>query len=179
MIPLGYMAKQVSTRPYWLKNNQIQEICSLSGCISKDIADYINYWRHNGFWLFDSLDVIQELAREENIDLSSTTLFFYESFEYQWDEFENQWQIFSADQAFSTQVALPLNKELLGYDIVSFSTGNQAECSFLSCNHMAEEIEVNAHCLLDSFQQAKQLLEKSTFKDCEPGPSRIIAVYKL
>ncbi len=42
------MAKRVSKRPDWLKAPQVIDIYSVSGCISKNFADYINYWRHNG-----------------------------------------------------------------------------------------------------------------------------------
>jgi hypothetical protein len=53
MIPAGYMAKRVYKRPDWLKAPHVAEIYSVSGRISEDFADYINYWKHNGYWYFD------------------------------------------------------------------------------------------------------------------------------
>lgn len=56
MIPAGYMAKRVVRKPDWLTTNRVEDIYSVSGCISKDFADYITFWKHNGYWLFDSSD---------------------------------------------------------------------------------------------------------------------------
>ena len=86
MVPAGYMYKRVASRPGWLKADSVDKVYSLSGCISRDFADYINYWKHNGYWLFDSPEVIEGIAKEENIDLSGTTLFYYEAYEYEFDE---------------------------------------------------------------------------------------------
>lgn len=62
MISAGYMAKRVAIKPDWLKANEVEDIYSVSGYISKDFADYINFWKHNGYWLFDSPNVIEQLA---------------------------------------------------------------------------------------------------------------------
>ena len=75
MIPVGYMAKRVAPRPDWLKANSVTDIYSVSHCTSRDFADYINYWKHNGWWFFDSPQVIQQLAQEHAIDLNGTKLF--------------------------------------------------------------------------------------------------------
>ena len=71
MLPLGYMAKRIVTRPEWLKADRVEEILSLSSCSSEDFADWINYWRHNGYWLFDSPSVIQVLAYDKRTVLLS------------------------------------------------------------------------------------------------------------
>ncbi|WP_419904681.1 hypothetical protein [Kiloniella sp.] len=84
-----------------------------------------------------------------------------------------------SQKSFPTDVFVPTNKRLEGFDIVSFSQENAPECSFLSCNLMAEEIEVNNHCLLGSLDEAKNYLNQGLFDNCEPGPSRIFAVYSL
>ncbi len=57
MIPIGYMAKIVATKPDWLKNIDVVDIYSVSGCISSDFADYINYWKRNGYCFFDSPEI--------------------------------------------------------------------------------------------------------------------------
>ena len=43
MIPAGYMAKNVVSKPDWLKANGVEDLYSVSGCISKDFADYIKF----------------------------------------------------------------------------------------------------------------------------------------
>lgn len=148
MVPLGYMAKRVAKKPDWLKNSQVEDICSVSNCMSDDFCDYIDYWKHNGYWLFDSPQVIKTLAKENDIDLSETTMFYYEAYELQASEGEPIWEKFYPDKYFSTHVILPNVRMLMGYDIVSFSSGTAPECSYLSCNNMAEAIQVNRHCLL-------------------------------
>jgi hypothetical protein len=159
MIPVGYMAKRVSVRPEWIKAERVADVYSLSGCVSKDFADYINYWKHNGYWLFDSPEIILQAAEQNGIDLTGTTLFFYEVHELELDDTEGRWRSFEPEPAFATQVILPTKKALEGYDVVTFSARTSAECSPLSCNSLAAEVETNRHCLLASFERAQQLLE--------------------
>jgi len=70
-------------------------------------------------------------------------------------------------------------KSLAGFDVVSFSYGNVAESSPLSCCRGAEEIATNSHCLFETFEEARQALEQNVFSKCEPGPDRVIAVYTI
>ena len=148
MISVGYMAKCVSVRPEWIKAERVADIYSVSGCVSKDFADYINYWKHNGYWFFDSPEIILQLGTS-----------------------------FKPEPSFPTHVVVPIEKVLEGYDVVSFSGSTSAECSPLSCNSLATEVETNQHCLLASFERAQKLLEEGKFKNTEPGPYRIFGVY--
>ena len=179
MIPVGYMAKRVVLRPDWLPAEQVVDIYSVSGCVSDDFANYIPYWKHNGYWFFDSPRIIQQLAKEHSIDMNGTTLFYYEVYELEFDEVEHEWLELDSELPFDTKVLPPTRKVLEGYDIVSFSVGNTAECSPLSCNYLASEVEINPHCLLTSLEQAKELLESEKIKGAEPGPYRIFAVYSV
>src|ERR1700694_4324015 len=81
MVPVGYMAKRVAKNSEWLKAPLVTDIFSVSGCVSDDFADYINYWKHNGYWFFDNPEVIQTVARDNSIDLGRMTLFYYEGHE--------------------------------------------------------------------------------------------------
>jgi hypothetical protein len=172
------MAKRVSPRPEWLAAEQVVDIYSVSHCISKNFAHYIPYWKHNGYWLFDTPDVIQHLARENAIDLEGASLFYYEVYEHEFDEHAEAWREFEAD-SFPTRVVVPPQKGLAGYDVVSFELGTSAQCSPLSCDLLAKDVETNSHCLLASFEQAQELLEGGTFADTEPGPFRVFAVYPV
>jgi hypothetical protein len=166
------MAKRVSSRPEWLEAAQVTDIYSVSNCISEDFADYINYWKHNGHWFFDSPEIIQQLALENSIGLKGTNLFYYEVHEL---EFDGDWKTF--EPFFPSQsVVTPSQKLLAGYDVVSFYAGSTPECSLLSCNSKAAEIKTNSHCLLPSIEEAQRLLETGAFEGCEPGPFRIFAV---
>lgn len=179
MIPAGYLAKYIKQSPDWLGAPHVDDIYSVSACISDDFADYINYWQHNGYWLFDSPEMIRQVAKQHSISLSGTRLFYYEVYEYQFDERTSYWDTFYPEPSFSTTVEKPSTAQLEGYDVVSFCAGTAPECSPLSCNGLAQEITTNSHCLLSSFEEAKNLLEKGKFIDCEPGPYRIFAVYSV
>lgn len=178
MIPAGYMAKQIMNRPEGFENMDIVDIYSVSGCMSENFADYIEFWKHNGYWFFDSTQIIQQLAKEHSIDLAGIKFFYYELYELEFDR-NNKWKAFEPDASFTTDIEEPALKNLEGYDIVTFSLGNSAECSPLSCNMLSDEIPVNEHCLLFSFDEARKLLEDGKFENSEPGPYRIIAVYSV
>ena len=179
MIPAGYMAKHVSSRPDWLKAERVADIYSVSNCISKDFADYINYWQHNGYWLFDSPAIIRQVVVEHTLDLTNTRLFYYEVHELEFDEAASLWKPFAPEPAFTTQIIEPMTKQLEGYDVVTFDRQANPGCSPLSCNSLASEVETNQHCLLPSLEQARQMLEQGVFKNSEPGPYRIFAVYSV
>lgn len=177
-LPAGYMAKRVSLRSEWLKTERVVDIYSVSNCVSPNFADYINYWKHNGYWFFDSPEIIQQLAQEQLIDLTGMSLFYYEVYYLEFQDDQAQWRPFEPAE-FPTQVEEPQAKILEGYDVVTFSAGTTPECSPLSCNSLATEIETNPHCLLTSLEQARDLLEQGRFKNSEPGPYRIFAVYSV
>ena len=177
MVPAGFMAKKVCDTPDWLKNDSVADIYSVSSCVSEAFCDYIKHWRHNGYWLFDSPAIIRELAAAQGIDLSTLKLFYYEVYEEQFDEEHRAWERFEPEASFETAVRVPPERQLEGFDVVTFYARTSPECSPLSCNHMAESIHVNRHCLLSSFDEAKAFLDSGAFENCEHGPYRIFAVY--
>jgi hypothetical protein len=105
MIPAGYLAKRVSMKPDWLRAPQVVDIYSVSGCMSRIFDDYVHYWKHNGFWLLDSPEIIQSIALENPIDLAGTTLFYYEVYEREFDG--DTWNPYEPDSSFKTSVVLP------------------------------------------------------------------------
>lgn len=179
MIPAGYMAKRVVSKPDWLKANGVEDIYSVSGCLSKDFVDYIKFWKHNGYWFFDSPEVIEQVAREQSIDLAGTTMFYYEVYEQEFDETKRHWFPYEKEPSFTTNIRRPRKKTLAGFDIVTSVARNSPECSPLSCNSLANEIQTNAHCLLPDFDTTKRLVETGRFNNSEAGPYRIYAVYTL
>lgn len=177
MTPAGFNAKKICLRPNWLKSEAVEDIWSVSNCMSEDFCDYIQHWKHNGYWLFNSLEDIRAVAAVEGVDLVGHEIFYYEVHEQQFDDENKVWESFDPDEAFTTDVAIPEDKQLEGFDVVSFCAHTDPECSPLSCNGMASSIAVNKHCLLANFEEAKFLMERGAFKNCEPGPYRIFAVY--
>jgi hypothetical protein len=178
LVPAGYLYKRVAVRPDWLAASGVDEICSVSGCISEAFADYIEWWRHNGYWLFDSPDVMRELANEHGVDLSGARLFYYEVFDRQFDGDSRSWSPFAPDGSLALAVRQPASRRLDGYDVATFWAGTGPECSPLTCNHLAATLTVNRHGLFDRFEEAVRSLEAGEFDNTEPGPFRIFAVYE-
>jgi len=171
------MAKRVCERPDWLKAPQVLDIHSVSSCISEYFADYINYWKHNGYWLFDSPEIIRAIGLENSIDLQGTALFYYEVHEMEFTG--EQWRPFVSEPSIPVNVVPPSQKSLKGFDVVTFRAGNSPECSPLSCNSLAENLRTNSHCLFDSFNEAKASLNTGELLKGEQGPYRIFAVYSV
>lgn len=177
MIPIGYLYKRVSKRPGWITSEVVEDLYSISNHASPDFMDYMDLWRHNGYWLFDSPTVMQELALNAGIPLVGCTLFYYETYEYQFDGLA--WTTFQPEPSFLVDIKAPERHQVHGYDIATFNLGNAPECSPLACNDLARGIVVNQHCLLNSFEDAKQSLESGQFENSEEGPFRIIAVHTV
>lgn len=178
-ISAGYMYKKMEGPPAWLKSKTVQDIYSVSSCISEDFYDWINEWKHNGFWFFNSSEEMQRIAEEKEISLDNHKLFFYKSSLVEYDPDESTWYEFEIEETFHTNIVSPTKSKLEGYDLVSFSGGQHCECSPLSCNHLAEDIKVNTHCLIDTYDEIELIIESGILKDCEPGPYRVFEVHSV
>ena len=179
MIPAGYMLKTVKKPDGWVSEAEVIDLYSLSECVSDTFANSFETWKHNGFWLYDSVAVIREVVLEQEIATSDFKLFYYEVHEDQFDDGDARWSAVMPDEAWPVQVVLPTAKTLQGYDVTTHFVGVRPECSPLACNDMASELVVNEHCLFATFDDAFAALEGDRFKDCESGPYRIFAVYTV
>jgi hypothetical protein len=103
MIPVGYLAKRVVPKPEGLKASQVVDIFSVSNCVNDDFADYIGYWKHNGYWLFDSPEIMRGLAEEHAISLDGISLFYYEAYELEFDG--RSWSPVTAEPSLETRVS--------------------------------------------------------------------------
>ena len=97
----------------------------------------------------------------------------------EFDEKQMSWSVFAPESGMKTDVAVPAEKRLEGFDLVMFYARNAPECSPLSCNSMAKEIPTNKHCLMGTVEEAKAALESGKLSEAEPGPYRIFAVYSV
>ncbi|MBL8878831.1 MAG: hypothetical protein JNG88_06890 [Phycisphaerales bacterium] len=179
LIPAGYMLKRVYAETAWLKSRHIADIHSVSNCISSNFADYIGYWLHNGYWLFNRPSDMEKILAQESISRDGLTLFYYEIYEHQFDEETMSWCAVAPEASFELRVEEPPHARLKGFDVVTFWSGAAPECSPLSCNSLADELHVNEHCLFATLQDAKEALEQGKFNGSEPGPFRIFAVYAV
>lgn len=131
MIPVGYVAKRIRQKPDWLLAPQVADIYSVSSCISEAFADYVSFWKHNGFWFFDSSGIIRKVALEHSIELSGTSLFYYEAYELEHDG--DTWRTYGPESSFPTNVKAPCGVMLAGFDVVTFVCGTSPECSLFGC----------------------------------------------
>ncbi|QNN78569.1 hypothetical protein IAE60_03775 [Pseudoxanthomonas mexicana] len=177
MRAIGYMYKRVET-PEGFDLPGILDVYSLGACVNDDFADYIGFWKHNGYFLFDSPAVMRALADEHEISLEGLRLFYYEAHDLQFDGDSREWVPFGPFHD-DVNVQPPARATLEGFDITSFWAGAGPECSPLSCNYLARSIETNKHCLLPTFEAAVDVLESGAFKNAKPGPYRIVAVYSV
>lgn len=176
-IAAGYMAKHVAAAPAWGEAAGVRDICAVSPCLSVDFADYIGYWRHNGYWLFNDPADIAATRHDAELAPGLCTLFYYEFLRREYVVDGAQWRDIRPTAELPLDVTPPLNAVLLGYDVVCYSTGTAAECSPLSCNGLANEHTVNQHCLLDTASAAVSLIDSDALRHAEPGPYRVAAVY--
>jgi hypothetical protein len=177
MVPVGYMAKRVRKKPDWLQAPSVMDIYSVSSCNCENFADYIPYWKHNGYWFFDSPEAIKRVAVENLIPLEGTSLFYYEAHEMEFDG--ERWGPWSGESSFPTNVIMPPKKQLEGFDVVNFTARTSPECSGLSCSSLATDLRTNAHCLFASFGEAETSVSNGAFNESEPGPYRIFSVYSV
>ena len=104
MIPIGYLAKRVVPKPEFLKASQVVDIFSVSNCVNDDFADYIGYWKHNGYWLFDSPEIMRSLAAEHAISLDGISVFYYEAYELEFDG--RSWSPVTEEPSLETHTCL-------------------------------------------------------------------------
>ena len=62
------------------------------------------------------------------------------------------------------------------FEILRFSNTKRSFVNLLN-NHMS--VKTNRYNYYETFEEAKLLLSQCAFKDCEPGPCRIFAVYSV
>jgi hypothetical protein len=173
------MAKSSCDKASGLELACVVDVYSVSSCVNEDFTDYIDCWKHNGFWLFDSQEMIWEVAGAKAVSLEDAKLFYYEAYEMELDENRMSWAAFGPDPGMETNVSVPEKKRLEGFDLVTFSVRSAPECSPLSCNGVAKDVPTNEHCLVRTFDEAKAALEARKFDGAEPGPYRIFTVYSV
>lgn len=187
MVPAGYLLKRTVPPPGWLlpSTSHVTEVCSVAHCVNDNVVEPQDSWKHNGFGLANSPEVLWELARESGAALSGSKLFFYSAYERElesdgWEFDSSSWQPLSraVSSKLPDEVAVPgpeVSLTLLGYDVVVF--GDFLEHSPLSCNSIANDVPVNRYCLFDSLSEAKGAVDAGKFGGgCEEGRYKIFSV---
>jgi hypothetical protein len=160
----GFLPKRVVTAPAWLDCPAVTCVCSISDCVSALPDDWIEHWLHNDVWLYDT----RERARQVMDASGPYTLFAYRLSIVRFDD--GRWE----DWVWSTPTApleFPAGYRSLGFDVAGKLDYGIAGfgCSPLSCNGLASEYPVNAHCLLDDLGEAFAAAERFSIEKPEPG----------
>jgi hypothetical protein len=117
MIPAGYMAKRVQ-KPKAFTWMVLLTCTQLAAASTKTSRTNLEYWKHNGRWLFDSFEIIRNVAKENSIELDGTSLFYYEVHDMEFDG--KSWSPYEAEPSLPTKVVPPQEKVLEGFDVVTF-----------------------------------------------------------
>ena len=172
---IGYFARPTMKKADWPNSNRVEEIASASTCMSGCDWDWINEWRHNDLWVFDSPDLAMGVVPEDK--RASCDLYAYRMFPIRYVEGRAEEFIIPPVEP----IPLDASFEMLGFDIVSRYCGNCFECSPLSCNGLAEVVPTNRYCLLERLEDALCLAptwEADGKTRPEPGPYYIVEIWR-
>ncbi len=169
---IGYFPKRTMQRPDWLKAARVEEVCSVSTCMSAAPDGWIDAWRHNEMWVFDTPELAWSITAPSVRD--EFDLYAYKLFPLKFDRGTRQ----SFEIPLLDVQPLPASFERLGYDVVSRCSDAAFECSPLSCNQMAQHVPVTRHCLLEDSEAAFRLAAECEVIGCEPGPYYVVEVWR-
>lgn len=175
-ILIGYFPKRTSRPPDWPGPAVVEEICSACACMTEEPADWINQWKHNDSFLYDSEDLARSMIPATD-DPGTWSIFAYRRFPIR----------FRADRDDITELPkldvapLPAGYVSLGYAAVSDDLEGQVsgfQCSPLSCNLRAPDYQVNRHCLLDDREMAFAAARDFASGNAEPGPYYVVEILR-
>jgi hypothetical protein len=176
---IGFLARKVAPRPSdFLARAPIDDVCSVSECISPGAPDRIQRWAHNAASFYDTEALAWSVVPDAECD--AYTLFAYRAVSIRFDGGDgepwspgDEWPGLPAEPDLSAYAPI-------GYDVVRCSVGAAFDCSPLSCNGVANEHAVNEHCLVDDVDVAMQLGRAFTAEGAgvEPGPYHVVEVLR-
>jgi hypothetical protein len=170
----GYFPKRIVPRPAFLDDApSVADIYSVSCCISDGPDGWIDHWLHNALGFFDSPDIAGRVvpASEEGF-----TILCYRLGTVRFNEGRPEvWTWPDIDPETRP------GYRSLGFDVVGKTEMGIIgfEHSPLSCNSIAAEYPVNAHCLLDDLAVAVAAAEQFSIEQPEPGMYYVAEVLAL
>ncbi len=169
---IGYFPKKRLPTPERLSGTAAEEVCSISECLAPGPPDWIEHWIHNDWGYFNSVADALSVVPGDGSEYQILALALLPQ------RFVNGDSAAMEIQAPQVE-ALPDSFVPLGFDVASKSESVTFECSPLSCNLMAAEIQVNRYCLLDDLEQALQAASRFSLEQPEPGAYYVIQVHML
>ncbi len=181
---IGYFAKPVMMRPEWLKAEQVEEVCCWDACKINPRFDWINAWRHNAEWVYNTPELAWSVVPDSV--RSDCQMFGYRVFPIRYrngipEHYRLPEQSEEEVMGFAP-VPMGASFERLGFDLIPRSCENAFECSPLACCNLAAEVPANRHCLLttaeEAFALAPTLEVPGQPMRGEPGPYHIVEVWR-
>ncbi len=184
-VPVGYLAKRTA-RLGERRMGAVEEVCSVSGCISPGPPDAAQQWRHNrlGFYADEGLafGVIPDGEDRAAYDVYAYTMlpvaFAKGGAIRELNDAERE----AFDDAAHTAKPLSSDYACLGWDVVGNSLGWDAsqsfECSPLTCNAMASLIATNRYGLIDDIARALAAAREIAGGQPEPGDYYLVRVWR-
>ena len=173
MIDAGYFAKRIVPRPEAIHAPRVREICSVSNCISMGPDDWLDSWRHNELGWFNSIDDALRVV-------PGGTLRQYRLFAYRVtpEVHRSGARVKFAPPADVHPDPIPSDFVARGFDAVSKSVDGTIgfECSPLSCNYLAAELDVNEFRLFSSLDPALAGADTFSVSQPEPGDYYVVQV---
>lgn len=197
-ILIGYFPRRQTGPPlnYRLPPG-VTEIANVGHYTSDGPANWIQQWRHNEMWFFDSealarkviADAIQiEIEADSQRDPPwRVKLSRYPEHSYDFYAYKMFPCCFVDGQQEAYDLSglkcepLPAGYERLGYDAVNREGVAHLECSPLFCNGRAADIPVNCFCLIDEPERALALAQTfsgSHGNGCEHGNYFVLEVWR-
>jgi hypothetical protein len=162
----GYFPKIVVARPDWLADVRVDEICSVSSCVSSGPDGWIDKWLHNSFGWFNTIADAWAVVPTEQV--AEYRLFAYRLGPVSYHRGEPRPIESPTDvhpeplpDAFVSRGFDTFNKSSVG--VLGF------ECSPLSCNSLAPEFVVNRHCLVATADEGHTVAKRCSIEQPEPG----------
>jgi hypothetical protein len=173
VIDAGYFAKRVVRKPEGLDAPGVVEICSVSHCISKPPAGWIERWLHNDFGWYNRLADAQSVVPAG--ERAAHRLFAYRVYPTMFRHGSRRDWILPSDVLPDP---IPDTFRSLGFDAVNVpaNLGCHFECSPLSCNAMAAVCPANTHCLFATLEEAVAGAARFSIEQPEPGDYYVIEV---
>ena len=163
--PIGYLAKRTKKcLDHTL--GSVEEICSVSCCLSKAPPGARELWRHNTMSLYASEALALGVIPAEQ-DREAYDFYAYFMPPVAFDDGAprdlNQDERNALSGATTDVEPVGSDYLLLGWDIVTnwvgWADGQAFECSPLTCNGLAKEITTNRYGLIDGLERAFALVQ--------------------
>ena len=168
---IGYTAKRITPRPEKFEPDTVIEIASVSNCIAERPTGWLEQWKHNEWFVYDTPDLARQVAR--NVGAFDWPIVAYFVLPVRFDPVGEV-----PLHIPTTATPLPSYFERLGWDVVSKSITPEFECSPLSCNGLAIDMPVNSVCLLSSVDEAIALARRCAHEQPEPGSYFVVEVWR-